>query len=89
MKRPTPEEQRQLVLQWQETGRILEEMRWAKLRGKVYDAEEVDALLSLADHYTGPPRLTSGLVEQQRIFMKAAPAWYKRLRGVEDGDQAE
>jgi hypothetical protein len=83
MKRPTPEEQRQLVIQWQETGRILEAMRREKLRGKPYDFAEVDALLSLADHYTGPPRLTSGLVQQQRIFMKAAPDWYKRLRGIE------
>lgn len=84
MKRPTKEEQRQLVRQWQETGRILDAMRVEKLRGMPYNFEEVDALLSLADHYKGPPRLTSGLLEQQRLFMKAAPDWYKKLRGIED-----
>lgn len=84
MKRPNEEEQRQLVRQWAETGRLLEQIRREELRGKPYDWKEVDALLSLADHYDGPPRLTSGLVEQQRIFMKAAPEWYKRLRGIED-----
>ncbi len=83
MNRPTIEEQRELVRKWKETGRILEEMRDEKLRGKPYDWEEVDALLSLGESYDGPPRLTSGLQEQQRLFMKLAPDWYKKLRGIE------
>jgi hypothetical protein len=83
MSRPTREEQRLLVKQWEETGRILEQLRDEKLRGKPYDWEEVDALLSLAENYDGPPRLTSGLQEQQRLFMKLAPDWYKKLRGIE------
>jgi hypothetical protein len=83
MKRPTIEEQRALVRQWRETGRMLEQLRDEKLRGKPYDWEEVDALLSLGESYDGPPRLTSGLQEQQRLFMKLAPDWYKKLRGIE------
>ena len=83
MKRPTIEEQRALVRQWKETGRMLEQLRDEKLRGKPYDWEEVDALLSLGESYDGPPRLTSGLQEQQRRFMKLAPDWYKKLRGIE------
>jgi len=83
MKRPNIEEQRELIRKWKETGRILEEMRDEKLRGKPYDWEEVDALLSLGESYDGPPRLTSGLQEQQRLFMKLAPDWYKKLRGIE------
>jgi len=81
--RPTIEEQRALVRQWKETGRMLEQLRDEKLRGKPYDWEEVDALLSLGESYDGPPRLTSGLQEQQRLFMKLAPDWYKKLRGIE------
>lgn len=83
MNRPTIEEQRALVRQWKETGRMLEQLRDEKLRGKPYDWEEVDALLSLGESYDGPPRLTSGLQEQQRLFMKLAPDWYKKLRGIE------
>ena len=89
MKRPNEEEQRQLVRQWEETGRILDEMRLEKLRGKPYDWKEVDALLSLGDHYDGPPRLTSGLEEQQRLFMKLAPDWYKKLRGIDQGTDTD
>ncbi|MCE5229866.1 hypothetical protein LLG95_09750 [bacterium] len=56
-----------------ETHQILDEMRLKALRGKPYDWREVDSLLQLAEGYDGPPRLTSGLVEMQRIFMKAHP----------------
>ncbi len=83
MKRPTIEEQRELVRQWNETGRELARIRGNELRGKPYDWEEVDALLSLGESYDGPPRLTSGLQEQQRLFMKLAPDWYKKLHGIE------
>ena len=71
MRMPTREEQKQLVRQWKETGAELERIRRDELRGMPYNWEEVDALLSLADRYDGPPRITSGLVEMQRLFMKA------------------
>lgn len=69
MKRPTLEEQRALVRRREETERILERMRRAKLRGMPYNWRAVDALLSLGDAYDGPPRTSSGLEEQQRLFM--------------------
>jgi len=86
VKRPTIEEQRQLVKLWEETGPILEKIRRDALRGLPYNEAHVDALLSLADNYDGPPRLTSGLVEMQAVFMKAAPPWYleqRRKRGID------
>jgi hypothetical protein len=75
MKTPTREEQRTLVRQWEITGRELERMRGAALRGMEYRWDEVDALLALGDQYDGPPRTTSGLVEMQRWFMRAAPRY--------------
>ena len=71
MRVPTREEQRLLVHQWEETGRELEQLRRDALRGMPYNWEDVDALLQLGDNYDGPPRLSSGLVEMQRWFMKA------------------
>lgn len=73
MTHPTREEQRKLVRRMEETGRELEKIRRETLRGMPYRWEDVDALLELGDAYDGPPRLTSGLVEMQRIFMRAAP----------------
>jgi hypothetical protein len=72
---PTKDEQRRLVKLRDETEEILQEMRREKLRGKPWDWREVNALLSLADYYTGPSRTTSGLEEQQRWFMK----WREKL----------
>lgn len=72
MKGPSHEEQRALVKQWETTGRELEQMRRAALEGMPYNWADVDALLELGDHYDGPARLTSGLVEMQRWFMIAA-----------------
>ena len=71
MNHPTREEQRELVLRWEETGRELERLRAEALRGMPYRWEDVVALLELGEAYDGPPRLTSGLVEMQAIFMKA------------------
>jgi len=71
MRIPTRAEQKALVKLWEETGRELERIRKEALRGKEYDWEEVDALLRMGDSYDGPPRLSSGLVEMQRVFMKA------------------
>jgi len=72
MKRPTIDQQRELVQGWSRTGRELERLRRENLRGLPYRWEDVDALLELGDSYNGPPRLTSGLVEMQRWFMQAA-----------------
>ena len=80
MKRPTVDEQRQLVRQWRETGQELERIREQALRGLPYKWEDVDALLALGDTYNGPPRRSSGLEEMQRIFMRAAPDWYLKAR---------
>jgi hypothetical protein len=73
MKRPTPEEQKRLVKQWEITGPLLERIRREELRDKPFDWREVDDLLSLADQTAVPERTTSGLVEQQRIFMRGRP----------------
>ena len=70
---PTWEEQRALVRTMEKTGRELERIRREALRGMPYRWEDVDTLLELGDRYDGPPRLTSGLIEMQRIFMKAVP----------------
>jgi len=69
MKGPTIEEQKQLVRQWEETGRELDRMRRQALRGLEYKWEDVVALLDLGDQADLPPRTTSGLVEMQRLFM--------------------
>lgn len=71
MKRPSREEQRQLVRQMEETGRQLEIIRRRQLRDLPYRWEDVDALLTLGEQCGLPSRTTSGLVEMQRWFMKA------------------
>ena len=71
MSGPTYEEQRKLVRQWDETGRELERIRREALRGMEYNWADVDALLAMGDGYDGPPRTSDGLVEMQRLFMKA------------------
>jgi hypothetical protein len=68
MRLPTLEEQKELVRNWEETGRLLDEMRREALRDKPYDWEEVDAL---SWGTIAPPRDSSGMVEMQRVFMKA------------------
>ena len=71
MKGPSYEEQRKLVRQWDETGRELERIRREALKGMEYNWADVDAILDIGCNYDGPPRTTSGLVEMQRLFMKA------------------
>ena len=61
------------VQAWREAGPILEKLRRDELRR--LDAGKALALLcGPADYHTAPraPKPTSGLVEQQRLFMKAA-----------------
>lgn len=70
MTNPSHEEQRRLVRQMEVTGRELERIRRDALRDMTFSWADVDALLQLGDQYDGPPRLTSGLVEMQRWFMK-------------------
>lgn len=73
MTHPTLEEQHDLVRRMTEAHREIDRLRREALRGLPYRWEDVDALLELGNSCDGPPRLTSGLVEMQRIFMKAAP----------------
>ena len=72
MKNPTREEQRNLVRQWEATSRELERIRRDALRGMAYNWADVDALLEMGDHCDCMPRSTSGLVEMQYWFRKAA-----------------
>lgn len=64
---------RRWVRTWQEAGPRLEQVRRDELRR--LDQQRAIALLCGEADYTVPPRAprpTSGLVEQQRWFMKAA-----------------
>ena len=70
MNTPDLEQQRRLVRQWVETGRELERLRREALRGMPYNWQEVDALLSLADHLPRVERMGGVLVEVQRYFKK-------------------
>lgn len=77
---PSREEQKEMVRRWEATGQELDRLRREALRGMPYRWEDVVALLELGDAYDGPPRLTSGLVEMQAVFMKARP-------GGEEGER--
>jgi hypothetical protein len=67
-----PRDNRGFVEHWKKAGAMLAEVRCAELRNYDYDQhrEAILALLELAVAHA-PPRLTSGLVEQQRLFMAA------------------
>ncbi len=71
MKHPTREEMKELIRQREATFRELERIRRDALRGMTYNWADVDTLLEMGDYYPGPSRTTSGLVEMQRLFMKA------------------
>lgn len=73
MRIPNPKEQRDLVQKWEETGKLLEKMRRESLVNLKYDGEAVDALLDIGAQSKLPSRTTSGLIEMQRLFKKAAP----------------
>ena len=72
MARMTKAQHRAYAEQWQRAGPKLERIHAEELRQRPYNPADADTLLKLGDHYKGPPRLTSGLVEMQRIFMKGA-----------------
>jgi hypothetical protein len=61
------------ALNWAETGKLLDQIHRKELRE--IDGYAAIALLCGPADYTQPPRApqpTSGLIEQQRWFMKAA-----------------
>lgn len=88
MKRPTLEEQRALGRKREETERILERMRREKLRGMPYNWRDVDAIVSLGDSYDGPPRTSSALEEQQRLFMILRERMLQRAPGHDPSDRS-
>jgi hypothetical protein len=64
---------RHWVRAWREAGEVMERLRREDLRN--LDAQRAIALLCGDADYRVPPRApkpTSGLVEQQRLFKKAA-----------------
>ncbi|MBA3961629.1 MAG: hypothetical protein H0X40_06980 [Chthoniobacterales bacterium] len=73
----TPEEQRQWMAQWRLAEKGLLEIKREELRA-LTDADVLancDLLLAEADKFYIPlkMKISSGLVEQQRIFMRARP----------------
>jgi hypothetical protein len=66
------EQYRAYVEQWRRAGPALERIHAEELRRYRYDPADADTVLELGDNYDGPARETSGLVEMQRLFMKAA-----------------
>ncbi len=66
------EQTRTWIKNWEELGPILEDLRAASLR--LVDTQEAIAAFELAyksARLNSKPRETSGLVEQQRLFMRA------------------
>jgi len=57
---------------WKNVGPKLEAIRREELRNFKHEdhIEEIDALLEIGSQF-GTPRMTSGLVEQQRLFQQA------------------
>lgn len=71
MKRPTYAQQKAIVEQWKRAAPALSSMRREELARWEYDWTAVDALLELGAR-SGASCPTSGLVDMQRLFMKAA-----------------
>jgi hypothetical protein len=67
----TPTQLEDWVRRWAEAGPALEAVRRQELRDFRYEdhAAAIDALLEISARY-GTPRMSSGLVEQQRLFAK-------------------
>ncbi|MCX7048703.1 MAG: hypothetical protein NTX50_24850 [Candidatus Sumerlaeota bacterium] len=68
------EQTRAWVENWKTLGPILEEMRRKELRDLKYEDHygAVASLLEIGVRF-GRPRTTSGMVEMQRLFMRARP----------------
>ncbi len=71
MNRPTRTQQKAIVDQWKRAAPALADARRKELALWQYDWTTVDALLEIGDRF-GRSRSTSGLVDMQRLFMKAA-----------------
>lgn len=84
MSQMTREQTRAFVEQWKRAGPELERIHWEELRQYRYNPSDADAILSLGDSYDGPERVTSGLVEMQRWFMKFAEQQGLRPRTVRE-----
>jgi hypothetical protein len=66
------ERQKQLVQQWREAAPLLEQVRQEELLQMSPQQRQAASLAVLELAATVPcDRMTSGLVEQQRIFMRA------------------
>jgi hypothetical protein len=65
--------QRKIVQQWKEAGPALAAVKLEELRALKHDPVAIDDLLTLGTAMGTIVRATSGLVEMQRIFMKAHP----------------
>jgi hypothetical protein len=76
------EELRLWVETWKKAGKALEEIKRHKLQSYNYpeNQEIIDSMLQFAYKHR-KPRLTSGLVEQQRWFMKMRE---KQLQKIEE-----
>ncbi len=73
----TPEEQKRWMAQWRSAEVALLEVKREELRALTDEQvlATCDLLLADADKFYIPPKMktSSGLVEQQRIFMRAHP----------------
>lgn len=73
----TPDQARALVQGWDETGRQVEQQRWRELATLTDERALIasTALITAALQVPLPAsrRLSSGLVEQQRIFHRKRP----------------
>lgn len=72
MKRLTREQQKLVVDQWKKAAPALAQARDAELREWRYDSKTVDALLEIGANSPRKDDEPNGLVEMQRLFMKAA-----------------
>ena len=79
----TPEQAKQLAMQWKRAAPLLEEQRERDIR----ETDTEPAIVVLDDAFEDalarfPPLPTSGMVEMQRYFMKG----YRRALLAETGD---
>lgn len=72
MKRLTREQQKLVVEQWKRAAPALAQARDAELKEWRYDSATVDALLEIGAKSQREDDEPNGLVEMQRLFMKAA-----------------
>ena len=72
MKRLTREQQKSVVEQWKRAAPALARVRDAELKQWCYDSTTVDALLEIGAKSPRKEKEPNGLVEMQRLFMKAA-----------------